>query len=235
MQQRAPDYWVTCSGREIVRAGRRGPGAGQPHGHQHWPLVTTTITIYRGLPGNLARALLTIHCSLLATTLYVAEVHDLFSARAVMAWRRLAESRSHMLFLHVGGAGCGCGLEAARSSVFEIFSGVWSAAVCGQQRCQDSSPGPGSGVSPLQLRCCGRVYTCPQCRLYSCPPSSLHRGLPQHNTWRLAGPLYAPWPHLSTVSSGRVLANLYRKLIAGQHCHRQGAEVIHRSNCCCCC
>ena len=129
MQQRAPDYWVTCSGREIARAGRRGPGAGQPHGHQHCPLVTTTITIYRGLPGNLARALLTIHCSVLATSLYVAEVHDLFSARAVMAWRRLAESRSHMLFLHVGGAGCGCGLEAARSSVFEIFSVVWSAAV----------------------------------------------------------------------------------------------------------
>lgn len=114
------------------------------------------------------------------------------------------------------------------SVLLSVSAAVWAAALSGQQ------PGPGSGVSPLQLRRRGRVYTCPHCRLYSRPRPSLHRGLPQHNTWRLAGPLYAPWPHLSTVSSGRVLANLYRKLIAGQHCHRQGAEVIHRSNCCCC-
>ena len=52
----------------------------------------------------------TVLCWQLATSLYVAEVHDLFSDRAVMAWRGLlAESRSHMLFLHVGGGGAGAG------------------------------------------------------------------------------------------------------------------------------
>ena len=108
----APDYWVTCAGREIARAGRGGPGAGQPHGHQHWPLVTITITIYRGFREILLGpcSQYAVLCWQLATSLYVAEVHDLFSDRAVMAWRGLlAESRSHMLFLHVGGGGAGAG------------------------------------------------------------------------------------------------------------------------------
>ena len=126
------------------------------------------------------------------------------------------------------------GLEAARSSVFEIFS----AAVC---VCSSVGSSAVRTAAWPWLRCVATAAPTPRPCVHLSPLSSvqpstpsLHRGLPQHNTWRLAGPLYAPWPHLSTVSSGRVLANLYRKLIAGQHCHHQGAEVIHRSNCCCC-
>lgn len=49
------------------------------------------------------------------------------------------------------------------SVLLSVSAAVWAAALSGQQ------PGPGSGVSPLQLRRRGRVYTCPHCRLYSRP------------------------------------------------------------------
>ena len=140
-----------------------------------------------------------------------------------------------MLFLHVGGAGCGCGLEAARSSVFEIFSGVWSAAVwaaalSGQQpwpwlRCVATAAPmlrPCVHLSPLSSVQLSTLVTAP----WPTPTQHLAAG------WASLRTLAAPVPGLLRPSIA--LANLYRKLIAGQHCHRQGAEVIHRSNCCCC-